>query len=165
MHETREDLEWLQALFDTSHAAGDDHLRSIITKERLLSAPQLCERLEDVRILALATVTADGRPLVGPVDGLFHRGLFWFGSGHNSVRFRHLRARPEVSGTYVDGEQLAVTAHGVATEVDLRQLIHAGSREYCLEISGPTWDDFGAGAAYARIDPAKIFVFHLAESQ
>ena len=45
-----------------------------------------------MRLLALATVTADGRPIVGPVDGIFYRGAFWFGSAPDSVRFRHIRA-------------------------------------------------------------------------
>ena len=45
-------------------------------------------------LLALATVTADGRPIVGPVDGIFYRGSFHFGSAPDSVRFRHIRPAP-----------------------------------------------------------------------
>jgi hypothetical protein len=48
-------------------------------------------------LLPLATVTADQRPLVGPVDGIFYRGSFYFGSAPDSIRFRHIRARPQVS--------------------------------------------------------------------
>ncbi len=41
----------------------------------------MCARLTGMSLLAFATVSADGRPLVGPVDGIFHRGCFYFGSG------------------------------------------------------------------------------------
>ena len=57
-------------------------------------------------LLALATVTADGRPLVSPVDGIFYRGAFYFGSAPDSVKFRHIRARPQVSATHLPGEHL-----------------------------------------------------------
>ena len=42
-------------------------------------------------LLALATVTSDGHPLVGPVDGIFYRGAFYFGSSPESLRSRHIR--------------------------------------------------------------------------
>ena len=67
-----------------------------------------------MRLLALATVTADGRPIVGPVDGIFFRGSFHFGSSPDSVRFRHIaraaagRARPS------SRRGVAVTVHGRA---------------------------------------------------
>src|ERR1700738_5010058 len=55
-----------------------------------------------------------GRRLAGPVDGYFLHGTFWFSSGRNSVRMRHLAARPAVSATHLPGEELAVTVHGRA---------------------------------------------------
>ena len=42
------------------------------------------------------SVTADGRPLTGPVDVIFYRGAFHFSSSPDSVRFGHLRHRPAV---------------------------------------------------------------------
>ncbi|NIV87350.1 MAG: pyridoxamine 5'-phosphate oxidase family protein, partial [Actinobacteria bacterium] len=68
-------------------------------------------------MLAVATVTADGRPLVRPVDGLFYRGEFWFGSAPGSVLMRHLAVRPPVSAVHTVGEHLAVTVHGEAAVV------------------------------------------------
>ena len=76
MRETAEDLDRLQDVLDESHRAGGGHLRGIITDERLLTAEQIAERLVGMRLLALATSTADGRPLVSPVDGIFYRGEF-----------------------------------------------------------------------------------------
>src|SRR3954468_21812173 len=87
--------------------------------DRRLSAEQVAERLTGMTLLALATVTADGRPIVGPVDGIFFRGSFHFGSAPDSVRFRHIRKRPQVSATHLPGEELAVTVHGRAVAIDL----------------------------------------------
>jgi hypothetical protein len=161
MHETLDDLERLQALLDDSYAGAGTHLRSVSTPERLVSAADLASRLSGVRLMAVATVTDDGRPLVGPVDGLFYRGEFWFGSADNSVRFRHLRLRPTVSATHIDGERFAVTVHGVAHEVDLASAGAGGFADYCVEIYGPSWRTWNA--PYARIAADKMFTFSLEE--
>src|SRR2546423_4006192 len=100
MHETAKDLAALQELLDRSYAGDGPHLRRIITPERRLTAEQVTERLTGMCLLALATATRDGRPIVGPVDGIFFRGAFHFGSSSYSVRFRHYRARPHVSATH-----------------------------------------------------------------
>src|SRR5271154_2777299 len=97
MFETPEEMPTLQALLDSSMATAGPHLRDIITDERRLSAVELAERLQGMRLLVLATVTADGRPLVGPVDGYFLHGTFWFSTGEASVRRRHLAERPACS--------------------------------------------------------------------
>jgi hypothetical protein len=55
-------------------AAAGPHLRGIITDERRLSAERVCQILQGMRLLVVATVTADGRPLAGPVDGYFLHG-------------------------------------------------------------------------------------------
>src|SRR6476620_2849709 len=119
MHETPADLEALQELLDRSYAQAGPHLRSIITPERRLTAEQVAQRLQGMRLLALATVTADGRPIVGPVDGIFLRGAFHFGSPPDSVRARHIAARPQVSATHLPGEELAITVHGRAEPADI----------------------------------------------
>ena len=69
MRETPADLAALQALLDRSYAAAGPHLLRIYTSDRRLDAEELAARLNGMRLLALATVTADGRPVVGPVDG------------------------------------------------------------------------------------------------
>src|SRR5213082_1103677 len=118
MHETASDLRSLQELLDRSAAGAGEHLRRVITAERRLTADEVCARLQRMVLLALATVTADGRPLVGPVDGIFYRGAFNFGSSPDSVRFRHIAARPWVSATHLPGEELAVTVPGRAERVE-----------------------------------------------
>jgi nitroimidazol reductase NimA-like FMN-containing flavoprotein (pyridoxamine 5'-phosphate oxidase superfamily) len=166
VHETSEDLEILQELLDHSATLAGTHLRRVITDERRLSAAKLSERLVGMRLLALATVTADGRPLVGPVDGIFYRGAFHFGSSPDSVRFRHIRRRPQVSATHVPGEELAVTVHGRAVAIDVADEHQAGFRAALLDIYvpryGPEWEDFLAGGVcYARIDAERMFTFHM----
>jgi hypothetical protein len=94
MDETDGDLADLQNLLDRSFAAAGEHLLGIITPERRLSAEQLSARLTGMCLLSLATVTRDCRPLVGPVDGIFYRGAFHFGSSPSSFRFRHIAQRP-----------------------------------------------------------------------
>src|SRR2546425_5301540 len=164
MHETPDDLAALQELLDRSYALAGPHLRRIITPERRLTAEQVSECLTGMCLLALATATSDGRPIVGPVDGIFFRGAFHFGSSPDSVRFRHIRARPHVSATHLPGEELAVTVHGRATEIP----IDGGFRETLLEIYVPRYgagwesDFLDSGPVYARIDADRMFTFAMA---
>ena len=171
MHETPEDLTTLQALIDSSYAAAGSHLLSIHEPERRLSAEQVSERLTGMCLLTLATVTRDCRPIAGPVDGIFFRGAFHFGSADNSLRFRHIRARPQVSATYLPGEELAVTVHGRAVPIDIAAPEHAALRQALLDvyipIYGEGWEEEfleAVSPAYARIDAERMFTFHMPAS-
>jgi uncharacterized pyridoxamine 5'-phosphate oxidase family protein len=164
MHESPADIASLQELIDRSYATAGPHLQRIHTPERRLDAQQVVERLTGMCLLALATVTADGRPVVGPVDGIFYRGAFHFGSAPDSIRFRHIRARPHVSATHLPGEELAVTVHGRAVPVDVRNEEGAGLRRALLNIYvpryGAEWEEFlDSGPVYARIDAERMFTF------
>ena len=166
MHETPADLSTLQALLDRSFDVAGAHLLRILTPERRLTAEQIAERLTGMSLLALATVTADGRPIVGPVDGIFFRGAFHFGSSPDSLRFRHIAARPQVSATHLPGEELAVTVHGRAVSVDIHAEEGAEFRQTLLEVYvpryGPEWEEFlDSGPVYARIDADRMFTFRM----
>ena len=161
MHETPEDLAAFQAVLDRSYATAGAHLLEIHTPDRRLTAEQVAERLTGMVLLTLATVTADGRPLTGPVDGMFYRGAFWFGSSNDSVRFKHLRARPAVSATHLPGEHLSVTVHGQAEVQGTVAELDGGFRDYCIEIYGKEWENWGTDAAYARIEAERCFTFHM----
>jgi Pyridoxamine 5'-phosphate oxidase len=167
MHETAEDIRALQALLDRSYAGAGAHLRGIISEERRVSAAELAERLQGMTLLALATVTADGRPVVGPVDGIFYRGAFHFGTAPNAVRWRHITARPSVSATHLPGEEFAVTVHGRAVPLDLKSPDAAGFRQTVLDVYvpryGPEWETtfLDAGPVYARIEADKMFTFQM----
>jgi len=164
VHETPDDIAALQDLLDRSYERAGSHLREITTPERRMSAEQVVQRLTGMCLLALATVTADGRPIVGAVDGVFFRGAFHFGSSPDSVRFRHIRARPQVSATHLPGEEMAVTVHGRAELADVSR----GSplRRALLDVYvpryGESWEEFlDSGPLYARIVPQRMFTFRM----
>jgi nitroimidazol reductase NimA-like FMN-containing flavoprotein (pyridoxamine 5'-phosphate oxidase superfamily) len=166
MNETLDDLRRLQQLLDESYAAGGAHLREVITPERRLDAASLAARLDGMKLLVLATTTSDGRPICGPVDGIFYRGNFHFGSSPDSIRFRHIRQRPAVSATHLDGEEFSVTVHGSATEIDLKAPEHGDFRRVLLDVYVPRygagWEQFiDSGPVYARIDADRMFTFFM----
>jgi hypothetical protein len=168
MLETAQELDHLQHVLDASMAGAGPHLGDIISAERRLDAHRLSERLEGMCLLVLATVTADGRPLAGPVDGYFLHGTFWFSSGTGSVRMRHLAARPAVSATHLPGEELAVTVHGRAECLRMDDPACAELRQAMLDWyvpkQGPAFEEWldKTDALAARIEPEKIFTFHFA---
>ncbi len=167
MLETPQEMATLQVLLDDSMASAGPHLRDIITDERRLTAEELADRLQGMRLLVLATVTADGRPLAGPVDGYFLHGTFWFSSGLNSVRLRHLAVRPACSATHLPGEELAVTVHGRAElfaqdDPEYREFSQAMLDEY-LPKQGPEFEQWldAEPIGVVRIAPEKMFTFRM----
>lgn len=166
MHESPSDIARLQDLLDRSYASAGAHLLSIHVPERRMSAAGLCRRLTGMRLLTLATVTSDGRPVAAPVDGVFYRGAFHFGSSPDSVRFAHIAHRPQVSATHLPGEELGVSVHGRAVPIDVSSPEHAGFRETLLEVYvpryGEAWESFlDSGPVYARIEAERMFAFGL----
>jgi Pyridoxamine 5'-phosphate oxidase len=169
MHETQQDLDRLQRILDESYSAAGAHLRDVITPERRLDAIDLVAQLNGMCLLVLATVTADRRPIAGPVDGIFFRGSFHFGSSPESLRFRHIRQRGAVSATHLPGEELAVTVHGTAVPIDVGHRDHADFRRVLLDIYteryGAEWERFlDSGPVYARIDATRMFTFSMPSS-
>jgi nitroimidazol reductase NimA-like FMN-containing flavoprotein (pyridoxamine 5'-phosphate oxidase superfamily) len=167
VHESPQELERLQQILDASAAAAGPHLRGIISEERRVDAVSLCSLLQGMRLLVVATVTADGRPLAGPVDGYFLHGSFVFSSGRNSVRMRHLAARPAVTATHLPGEELAVTVHGQAELFDVLDPAHAELKQAMLDFylpkQGPAFETWlhAENPLGARITPDKIFTFQM----
>jgi hypothetical protein len=165
MRETPEEVSQLQDLLDRSAAGAGPHLSDIISDQRRMSAAQVCELMQGMRLLVAATVTADGRPLAGPVDGYFLHGSLYFSSGRDSVRMRHLAARPAVSASYLPGEDVAVTVHGRAELFDLNgpegSELRSAMLDHYLPLQGAqfeTWLD-ETDAIGARIVAAKMFTF------
>jgi hypothetical protein len=162
VHESEDDLRELQRLLDESHARAGAHLRHIFTEEKRIPAAELVEELRGVQVLNLGTVTPKGAPRVAPVDGLFFKGRFWFGSSPDSTRFRNIRARSDVSGSVTRGEEFAVIVHGIAHEVDRAAADVRPFGEYIREVYDGEWDPWSAGATYARIEPSHMFSFRAA---
>jgi Pyridoxamine 5'-phosphate oxidase len=160
VHETADDIAALQELLDRSYAEAGPHLRSITTPDRRVGAEELVEMLTGMCLLVVATVTSDCRPIAGPLDGIFYRGAFHFGTAPDSIRYRHLLARPQVSATHLPREEFAVNVHGRAVPVE----VSGGFRETVLEVYipryGPDWERFlDSGPVYMRIDADRMFTF------
>lgn len=171
MNETPEEIAALQQLLDDSATSGGPHLSGIISAERRLSAEQLCQRLTGMRLLTVATVTADGRPLAGAVDGYFLHGVWYFSPGAEAVRRRHLQARPAISATHLPDESLQVAVHGRAELFEFSDPVHGpllkqAMLDHYLPIQGPSFEEWmrdneEGTATGARIMADKMFTFHL----
>jgi general stress protein 26 len=159
MYETAEDLIALTALLDRSHARAGAHLRSIFTPERRIPAEELVALLPGVQVLNLATVSRACAPRVAPVDGLFYRGRFWFGTAAAAVRVAHLRARSQVSASHTRGEELAVIVHGTAALIDAGDPAHAGFASYYREVYGFGWEEWDIPVQFARIDASRLYTY------
>lgn len=165
MFESTEDLERIDRLLDSSYERAGSPLRHVITPSRRLTAEQVSAMLQGMRLLVLATVTRDCRPIAGPVDGFFLRGDFYFGSAPASVRISHIRERPSVSATHLPSEELSITVHGRATLIDLRSPQHDRFRQLLIDTYAPSFPDYEAtldsGTTYARIDAERMYTFYL----
>jgi uncharacterized pyridoxamine 5'-phosphate oxidase family protein len=163
MHETTEVLTWLQSLLDRSYDRAGEHLRSITTPARRITAADLVPLLVGVQIIDLATVNRDGRPRVGPVDGLFFRARWYFSSARSSLRYRNLLARPHVSAAHTRDEEMSVVVHGRAHLFSLDDAEHSAFKEYAHEVYVPLYGDSWIRLAhspanfFARIDPELMF--------
>ena len=160
VRETGPDLQVLEELLDFSYARAGSHLRSIWGPETRLDASAVVAELAGVQVLDLATVTPRGAPRVAPVDGLFFRGHFWFGSAEASGRFRNIRANPAVSGCVTRGlETFLVIVHGQAVETDPRSPNAGGFAAYPRELYDFDWDAMHPTSPYGRIDASTMFAF------
>jgi Pyridoxamine 5'-phosphate oxidase len=164
VHESPAEIAAVQELLDGSYAAAGPQLLRIHTPERRAGAEEVVARLTGMCLLVLTTVTADGRPIGGPVDGIFYRGSFHFGSSADSVRFRHIRARPYVTATHLPAEEFAVTVHGRAVPIDVAAPESSGFRQTLLDVYvpryGTEWEEFlDSGPVYARIEAERMFAF------
>jgi uncharacterized pyridoxamine 5'-phosphate oxidase family protein len=164
VEEVDAELTTLQSLLDRTHVAAGPHLTSIVTPDRRLGARDLVAELSGYCLLSLATVSASGQPLVSPVDAIFWRGHFYFSTGEDAVRRRHLDRDPRVSGSYVPRPEFAVTVHGRVVTVDHHTDEMIAFRRVLVNVFVPY---FGEGFAsfvdtiptYYRIDADKMYCY------
>jgi hypothetical protein len=155
--ETTEDRSALRALLNRSYDRAGSHLASIHTDKVRLSADELIDRLTGMRVLVLATVSSDGRPLAGPVDAFFVRGHWHLSTSPSALRTRHMDRRPDVSGAYVEGEALVVIVHGTAERLDVAELDPA-YRQALVDHYGDGWvEGWGDEIAAYRIAADRMF--------
>lgn len=163
MYETNEEIAELQEILDRSYASGGEHLLSIHAKQNRGTAELICEQMQAMCLLTLATAGTSGRPITSPVDGMFLHGRLWFGSSPESVRFKHIRKRPAVSATHLKGEKFCLVVHGDAQVADVKSGKYDYVKDACIEIYGKAWESWGhwENASYAWIEPQKMFSFHM----
>ena len=156
MHETPDDLAALQDLLDRTYAAAGQHLASIHTANVRLTAQEVVDRYQDMKVLVVATASADGRPFTGPVDSFLYKGTLHFGTAQNALRTRHLAANPAISASHVVGEATVITVHGTVRPLDLRGA-DAGFAAVTKAHYGQGWDEWDDGPATWAIEADKMF--------
>jgi general stress protein 26 len=150
MLENADDLARLQALLDASHARATEHLREIITGDRTLDAGQVAALLTGMKVISVATVTARGEPRISALDGHFLHGSWTFSTSRAAAKARHLAARPAVSVAHIDGEAMAIFAHGRAVEITGDELAEVDRHWTAHYGSSPlSWGD----VVLYRLDP------------
>jgi hypothetical protein len=117
VYESDGDLDALQQLIDSSFARASEHLRSIMTPQRRLSALELVAALPAPAVLNVATVTARGEPRISAVDGHFLSGAWHFGTAKASPKAVQMRARPATSAAYTPRDGFGVFCHGRAVRL------------------------------------------------
>jgi hypothetical protein len=156
MHETAEDLVWLESVLERSYATAGPHLRDIHTPKARIDVSEVVERLDGMNVFVIATVSSDGRPFTGPVDAFLFRGRVHFGTSPEALRARHLLARPTISATHVRGEELVVTVHGRARLLDLKGA-DADFAAVTRAHYGTGWDEWDGSPAPWAIEPDRMF--------
>ena len=155
MHESAEEVAALQRLIDDSYARAGDHLASIFTEDRRLTAEEAVAYLTGVKHLVVATTSAAGEPRVSAVDGLFLHGSFWFSTSRRALKARHLSRRSAVSAAHVVGDTVGFFAHGRAESVTGGTAESAAVAPYWREVYGGSapedWTDAPEDAVYLRI--------------
>jgi hypothetical protein len=163
MHETPAELEELQALLDASLSGSTSHLRSIINRERTLTAEQLTQVLTGMCTLALSTVTAKGEPRVSGVDGHFLHGKWHFGTARGAAKARHLAVRSAVSAAHMRGEDLGVFTHGKAEILNPQDGEPAADwpdvLAYLKDFYGDDLFDWDNDVVYYRLHPHWMTVY------
>jgi pyridoxine/pyridoxamine 5'-phosphate oxidase len=153
MQETPEELDELQRLLDRSVMTRNSHLLAIAKPDRRLTAAQIVTELTGMKVLVVATVSAAGEPRTSCLDGHFMHGKWVFSTDASSVKARHIRARPAVSATHVDGERLGIFTHGTAQYIARNSPDFAPLDAYFTGYYGSSPTTWGPDVVFFRLHP------------
>jgi pyridoxine/pyridoxamine 5'-phosphate oxidase len=151
--------EDLQALLDASFARASEHLRSIMTPPRRLSAEQMIAELPCPAVLNIATVTAHAEPRISAVDGHFLEGNWFFTTAGDSPKARQLTARPVISASFTPRDGFGVFCHGRVAILGAGDPQRQMVSEHFAEVYGQSPEEWGSDIFYARIDPDWMVAF------
>lgn len=155
-------MDELQELLDRSFARSSEHLTSIMTPERRLSASRLRAELPCPAVLNLATVTARGEPRLSAVDGHFRNDRWYFSTAADSPKARQIQAHPAVSVSYTPKDGYGVFCHGSAVLLDGAEL-----EDFCAhfaQVYGVPITELGEVTAY-RVDPRWMVGFAMTDEE
>lgn len=162
MWETAEELTALQNLLDASFELASEHLRTIMTPERRLTADRVIAELPSPAVLNLATVTAAGEPRLSAVDGHFLHGRWYFTTDAGSPKARQLRARPAVSASFTPRDGFGVFCHGRAVLLDGAE--KKMLRDHFTTTYGDDPENWGT-IAYVRLDATWLVAFAMTDEE
>lgn len=165
MRETVDDLARLQSLLTASIERAGAYLRSSFEMpQRSLSAADLVAALNGLLTVAAATTTRAGEPRVAPTGAFLYRGAFALPTTATSARARHVAARPGLSLTYYQGNDLAVIAHGVASGITPADPDFAPLDALFQELSGGSVLAWGEGV-YLRLEANTLYTYRRAPAE
>lgn len=159
MYEETADLQELQVLLDRSRAGASEHLRSIIRADKTMAAAELAARLDGMRLLALSTVSAGGRPRISAVDGHLLRGRWVLTTSGSSVKAADMRQRPWVSAAYLEGEQFGLFVHGEAEFLDSGHPDRSWVDRHLTAHYGQSPSAWGPDIVYVRVRPHWVVAY------
>ena len=114
------------------------------------------ERFNRDRVYWIATVGADGRPRVRPVDGVYLDGAIWVGGSPQARWVQELAVNPHVS-VHLDGVDDVVVAEGDA-EV-LRRVTDDELARRLAEASNVKFPEYGMSpAVYRAREAGAVFI-------
>jgi general stress protein 26 len=154
MQETPEELDALQELLDGSIKTRNEHLLAIMNPGRRLTAGQIVTELTGMKVLVVATVSKTGEPRTSCLDGHFLHGRWVFSTDASSVKAKHIRERPAVSATHVDGERVAVFTHGQAEYIDRSSPHFEPLDAYFTGYYGSSPTTWGPNVVFFRLHPS-----------
>jgi len=115
---TEPDLAALQAIIDRStRTASPAVADSVAYPERQMTAAEFVEFWGSVRLVAMATVGAGGRPHVAPVHAALAGAKLSLVIYENTVRRRDIAANPRVAFTTWRADGAVAIVYGRAREV------------------------------------------------
>ena len=160
MHETEDDLAWMQSVIDHSIATAGPYLRSSFRMPTHSMSPrQIVGLLNGILDVAIATVTAKGEPRVSPIGAVFWRGRFYVPTLAAAARVRQLRRNRAVSVTYYQGVDIAIIVHGRAAFIEPPDEDFPALYELQQETSGQNVRGWGENPLYIRVDPDVMHTF------
>ncbi len=86
----------------------DEYGQTPESRAELLTWEEVAARMEAARNYFLATVDAEGRPHVRPVDGVFVEGALCFGGSPETRWVRNLEERPAATASLPDDDHAVI---------------------------------------------------------